>query len=182
MIVERVNRPVGQVVTIDELGWHTRTGGPAEMGENPHWPELERFADAAGLEAEDSAQIALLTQRVRVTLEAWPRALTLSLPIAPLLDFASVTVSADGKPFEDFGVMTGLRPALRFNARPVGLVVIEYSAGFGDTAEAVPKDLRLAIMDQVACYFDARGVVDVKARTQSPHFARIIGRYRGVRA
>lgn len=182
MIIERLDRPMNPIVTLEELGWHTRTGGPAEMGDNYFAPELLRFAVAAAREAEDYGQIALLSQTIRVVLPSWPRALTLNLPITPLLDWSSLTVTAGGEAFDSFAVTTGHRPALRLTgARPAGEVVIDYRAGFCDQAHDVPEDLRHALLDQVAAYWSARGAVDGKAVTLSPHFARIIGRYRGVR-
>lgn len=178
MIVERLERPLRSVVDLQALAQHAR----AVDDDGYFLPELQRFADAAVREAEDLAQIALLSQAVRVTLEGWPRTHALPLPIGPLLDWDSVTVTADGQPFEDFTTMTGTRPELRFTGqRPCGRIVIEYVAGYGETAEAIPEDLRLAVMDQAACYFDARGAVDLKTQALSPHFARIIGRQRGVR-
>lgn len=178
MIIERLERPLGNVVDLQALAQHARVD-PNDPGS---LPELQRFADAAVCEAEDLAQIALRSQAVRVTLDGWPRTHSLPLPIGPLLDWDSVTVTADGQPFEDFTTMTGTRPTLRFTGqRPCGQIVIEYVAGYGETAEAIPEDLRLAVMDQAACYYDARGAVDQKTQALSPHFARIIGRRRGVR-
>lgn len=183
MNVERLTRPVSGILSIEELGWQTRTGGPSDMGENYFQPELDRFALSAIREAEDYAQMALLTQTIRVILPCWPRPDTIALPITPLLDWSSVTVTADGTAFDDFAVMTGQRPALRLTgARPAGEIIIDYAAGFGDQPEDIPADLRHALLDQVACYFDARGAVGGKTATLSPHFARIVGRYRGVRA
>lgn len=177
MIVQRLERPLSNVLSLQDLALHTRTDGMDEV-----LPELQRFALAAVCEAEDLAQIALLSQAVRVTLDAWPRGNCLRLPIGPLLDWDSVSVSAGGVDFEDFTTTTGMRPELRLvGARPLGQVVIEYFAGFSEEGENIPEDLRLAIMDQAAAYFDARGPGNPKAQALSPHFARIIGRYRGVR-
>lgn len=183
MNVERLERPVSGIVSISEMGWHTRTGGPEEMGDNYFRPELERFARSAVIEAEDYGQIALLNQTIRVSLPCWPRTTSFSLPIAPLLDWSTVTVTADGEAFDDFAVMTGQRPALRLSgARPQGEIVISYVAGHGETAEDIPEDLRLAVLDQVACHFTMRGSATPKQQALSPHFTRILGRYRGVRA
>ncbi|MFV0299896.1 MAG: capsid cement protein [Paracoccus sp. (in: a-proteobacteria)] len=167
MIVERLNRPMGGAVTLADVALHARADSVEFL------PELQRFADAAALEAEDLAQIALRSQAIRVTLEVWPRCLSVRLPIGPLLDWSSVIVTVDSQPFGDFSVVTGLRPELRVTARPSSPIIINYTAGYGDTPETIPEDLRLAVMDQAACYFDARGPVDVKTRAQSPHFARI---------
>ena len=177
MIIERLERPLNNAIDLRDLQLHSRTDGMDEV-----LPELQRFASAATREAEDLAQIALLLQAVRVTLDGWPRTHCLPLPIGPLMDSDSVTVTADGQPFEDFTTTTGARPELRVTGpRPCGRIVIEYVAGYGETSDTIPEDLRLAVMDQAACYFDARGAGDPKMQAQSPHFARIIGRRRGVR-
>ena len=177
MIVQRLENPLSGIVDLEALAAHTRTDGHDDF-----LPELERFAAAAVREAEDLGQIALRSQAVRVILDAWPSGHSFRLPIGPLLDGESVTITADDQPFDSFSTITGQRPALRLSAaRPCGQIVIEYVAGYGEDAESIPEDLRLAIMDQAAAYFDARGASDPKRQTQSPHFARIIGRYRGVR-
>lgn len=177
MNVQRINRPNDLIMQIDELKAHARV----DFDDDDF--ALSQMALAATREAEDRAQIALLHQRVRVTIDAWPRSHSFRLPIGPLQDFDSVTVTADGQPFEDFSVVTGLRPELRIAApRPSGEIAIEYTAGFGEAPHAIPEDLKQAILDQVATYYDARGAVDQRTTTLSPHFARVIGRYRGVRA
>lgn len=179
MIVQRQeDRPVWIITDLDEVRDHARVDG------NDSDRELARMVKAAAREAEERAQIALLDQAVQVTLDGWPRAYSLRLPIGPLTDFASVTMTVDGQPFEAFAVQTGLRPELRLSGpRPCGQIVISYTAGFGTSAEAIPEDLQQAIIDQASTYFDARGGFDQRITAAlSPHFARVIGRYRGVRA
>lgn len=178
MIVQRLETPVSAVVDLDEMRLHVRTDPNDSAADR----ELALMADAAVREAEEFGQIALLAQRVRVTLESCPRASTIPLPIAPLLDWSTVEVTSDGIAFDDFSVTTGQRPAIRFaGSRPSGSVVIEYLAGWGETADSIPEDLRMAILDQAAAFFDARGPGDGKTVARSPHFARIVGRYRRVR-
>lgn len=178
MIVQRLETPLAAIADMDELRTHARV----DPGDDSMDRELDRMAFAAVREAEDIAQIALLAQRVRVTLDSWPRASTLPLPIGPLIDWSTVEVTADGEPFEGFSVLTGLHPAVRLTeARPCGGVVIDYVAGWPDVT-SIPEDLRLAVLDQAAAFYDARGPGDPRVQARSPHFARIIGRYRRVRA
>ncbi|MBW6506725.1 MAG: hypothetical protein K0B00_08260 [Rhodobacteraceae bacterium] len=144
-------------------------------------PELIRHGIAAASELEQYAQIALLDQTIRVTLERWPRCQMLELPIVPVLDALSVTMTADGAAFESFGVITGMRPAIRLgDVRPCGQIVIEYLAGFGEAATDVPPDLVHAILDQATALFDLRGAGDGKGNGMSPHMARVAARYRRV--
>lgn len=175
MIVERLDFPQEMVTTLEALRAHLRTSGDEEFD-----PEITLMAEAAALEAERFGELALLSQRIRVILDRCWCGQNMPLPIIPLLDAASVTVTADGSPILGFTVSTGLRPAIRLDeAPPEGRVVIEYLAGWPASA-LVPVDLRLAIMDQALAFFDERGGTDPKMGAQSPQFARIVGRYRRV--
>ena len=61
--------------------------------------------------------------------------------------------------------MIGRRPPLRLvGPRPTGQVIIEYQAGFGNH----PEDLRHALPDQIAAYYDTRGAVDQEAAPLPP--------------
>lgn len=178
MIVQRLEAPLSQVVDLDALRRHVRT----DPGDGDIDQELDLMAHAAVREAEDFAQIALRSQAIRVTLEAWPGDPLFRLPIGPLTSEDRLSVEIDGQPFETFAVLTGLRPALRLDRTPpAGRVVIEYLAGWGEHAASIPEDLHLAVLDQAAAFFDARGPGDGKTVARSPHFTRIVGRYRKVR-
>lgn len=143
--------------------------------------EAARHARAAAQEAEHYGQLALLTQTIRVTFEAWPDLTVLPLPIIPVLTAGSVTLVADGLAFTGFTVTTGLRPALALtDVRPVGRVVVQYQAGFGASATDIPPALAHAILDQAAALFDDRGAGDGKTNGMSVHMARILARYRRV--
>lgn len=179
MIIERLTPATDDPGMVDDLRAHARLDGNAEDD-----AQIVRMARAASREAEGLAQIALLNQTIRVTLlDGWPGGATLPLPVAPLLDASTVEVTADFDAFTDFRVVTGLRPAIHLTGwPPAGVVVIEYQAGFGPDSDSLPDDLREAIHDQAVAYYDLRGPGDPKASALSPHFARIVGRYRAVRA
>ena len=176
MIIERINRPTGATVTLGSAKAHLRVDG------NDSDVEIMTMIAAAGRELEDYACLALLTQTIRVTLDCWPRASGFPLPIAPLLDILTVSVTADGVAFDAYAVIAGQRPALRLTGeRPSGLVVIAYEAGFGIGASNIPADLGIAVLDQVAILYDMRGVTDPRQGTGlSPHMARTAARYRRV--
>ncbi len=145
---------------------------------------IQSMARAAALELEHFAQIALLTQTVRVIIFNPPHQYGFTLPIGPTAPDATATVTVDGEAFTGFQFEGGLRPYLRWLAPFYDLsasrVVIEYTAGFGSTSGAIPRDLAQAICDQAAILYDARGPMDAKSFTSSPHMARIGARYRGV--
>jgi uncharacterized phiE125 gp8 family phage protein len=176
MIIERLTTPTALPFDATDLADHVRVTDAAQIA------EATRHGRAAAAEAEDYGQLALLTQTIRVTLDAWPRTAWVALPITPMPDALSVTVTVDGVAYDDFAVVAGQRPAIRPNAdKPFGVVVIEYQAGFGDAASDIPAPLAHAILDQAAALFDARGLGDGKSNGMSAHMSRIVARYRGVR-
>ncbi|MDX5401407.1 MAG: head-tail connector protein [Rhodobacterales bacterium] len=140
---------------------------------------------AAMADIEEAAQIAVLAQTIRVTSFRPGYETTLHLPIGPALQPEAVTVTLDGEPFTGFEMVTGNRPMIRFHASypdpAPSRLQVEYVAGFGTDAQSVPRDLQLAITDQAALMYEARGEMDPKARSISATMARIAARYRGIR-
>lgn len=147
---------------------------------------IEAMARTAALELEEFAQLALLTQTIRVVIFDPQQNCGFGLPIGPVPTDATFTVTFDGEPFTAFHAEGGKRGYIRWLAPYYDLrpdrIVIEYQAGFGDTAAAIPTDLAQALRDQVALLYDARSPVSGKTMTASPHMARIGARYRGVAA
>lgn len=175
MSVERI-RPTDQDAWLDltdTMRW-ARVDGDYEVA------DFARMIDAVAREAEDYAQIALLDQTIRILLPFWPPG-HVRLPIVPILDRDSISVTINAQTWADVQLGGGSRPLLIIcgNA-PAGVVVIEYQAGFGADPASIPADIRQALTDQVAVYYDTRGPADAKAVSLSAHFARILGRYRGV--
>ena len=163
MIFERTTVPTAVAFSLAALKQHCRVDDSDED------TQLTLIGKAAAGELENYAQIALLTQTIRVTLPCWPRSSWFGLPISPVIDPLSVVITADGVAFEAFGVVQGLRPAVHMTEdTPDGLIVITYEAGFGDIATALPNDLTLAILDQAAAFYDMRGAGDGKTNGMSP--------------
>lgn len=140
----------------------------------------------AAAEIEQFAQIALLTQTVRITIFGPPLAAGLSLPIGPVSDTDMPTITIDGLAFTGFDFVGGMRPYIRwlpaYQAMTPNRIDVEYQAGFGAAASDIPADLAQALMDQAALHYDGRSPMDAKSLTTSPHMARIGARYRGVQA
>lgn len=145
---------------------------------------ISNLGHTAAAEIEHFAQIALLNQTIRVVIFNPTQEYGIGLPIGPAAVDATATVTVDGEAFTGFQFEGGKRPYLRWLASFYDLspsrVVIEYQAGFGATHAAIPPDLAQAIRDQAAILYDARGPMDAKTQTTSPHMARIGARYRGV--
>lgn len=169
--------------TLADVKLHARVDHPEDDA------ALSRMAWAAAREIEGLGNVALLSQSVTVTLDAW--GLDLHLPIAPLwVDGAAgehpITVEAlaeDGTVSIVAGwhVLPGRWPALRLPTVTASQLRVTYPAGFGSTAASISEDLQLAICDQAARFYDARGADDV-AQGLSPAAARIMARYRRVMA
>ena len=175
MIIERIQTVVGLPYSAAMVADHVRVLDVE--GSN----EASQHALAAAREAEHYGQLALLTQTIRVTLDVWPECDRLPLPIAPVLLANTVTMTVDAVAFTAFAVSTGLRPSIGLTAaRPCGLIIIQYTAGFGDQASSIPADLAHAILDQAAAFYDERGNIMGKSNGMSTHMSRIVARYRRV--
>jgi phage conserved hypothetical protein, phiE125 gp8 family len=138
---------------------------------------IQRLTLAAAREIEVYAELALTRQTISLTVLA-EGGDNIPLPLGPLAPGAEVTV--DGSPLVN-GIGGGRWPMLMLPDWMTGPVAVTYEAGFGDTADSVPDDLQLAIMEQAAFAYDNRGNADAKPGLV-PAAARIAARYRRVRA
>lgn len=180
MLVQRTAGDAALPFILDDLKQHLRVFDDAED------TAVQNIGLTAAAEIEQFAQIALLIQTIRVTIFDPCRESGLRLPIGPVADDDTPTVTIDGAAFTGFEFVGGNRPYVRWLASYHDLtpsrMTIEYQAGFGDAAEDVPSDLAQALMDQAALHYDGRSPMDAKSLTTSPHMARIGARYRGVQA
>jgi hypothetical protein len=174
MQIERLDRLSVSPALVDEMALHVRVDYPELIS------EALRMADAAAIELEHYASIAIFNQSIRVTLAEWGDRESLALPVAPYMDSAPLAVTIAASPVTSFAVIHGLRPSLRLTGVvPEGEVVVTYTAGFGADLTAVPRDIRHAILDQAGLMFDQRSA-ELKGTGMSPHMARIAARYRRV--
>lgn len=145
---------------------------------------ITNMGKTAAAEFEQVAQIALLSQTIRLTIVDPVAERLLALPIGPAEVANAPAVLIDGVAFTDFDFMGGYRPLIRWRDSYFGLsptlIQIEYQAGFGATAADIPADIAQAIIDQAALHYDGRSPMNAKSLTSSPHMARIAARYRGV--
>lgn len=178
MLVERTPISTAAPVALAEVKEYTRID-TADFDAT-----LNRAIKAAADEIENFGQVALLSQTIRVTVFDMVHGRGFDLPIGPVADAATASVTIDGVAVIGFDLVGGMRPHLRwpealryeFSAR----VVIEYPAGFGDAAEDIPDDLAQAVIDQAALIFYGRAPQEAKLLSRSRHLARVGARYRGV--
>jgi uncharacterized phiE125 gp8 family phage protein len=188
MHIQRLSRDDTPPVLLDTVKLFIRVTG------NDEDDIISQMTIAAARELEESAEIALLFQTVRITLDAWPVDNRLRLPIGPILAAEpEFTVTSDGATIAA-EILTGLRPVLILpepatEAQRLSRLVIEYQAGFGSSMQALPPDIPHAICDQVATLYDFRGANAHEGKAPAARGAagqcyalqRVIGRYRGVR-
>jgi uncharacterized phiE125 gp8 family phage protein len=178
MLVHRTAGGAALPFVLDDLKLHLRVPDDAEE------TAVQNIGLTAAAEIEQFAQIAVLTQTIRVTILNPAQEYGLSLPIGPVADDDVPTVTIDGEAFTAFDFVGGNRPYIRWLASyydlTPGRIIIEYQAGFGAAASDIPPDLAQALMDQAALHYDGRSPMDAKSLTTSPHMARVGARYRGV--
>ncbi|MCF7777314.1 hypothetical protein GLP59_06555 [Sulfitobacter sp. M220] len=180
MLVHRTPVSTKLPFDLDDLKAHIRVNDDIDDA------SITNMGHTAAAEIEQFAQIALLTQTIRVTIFEPSREGGLRLPIGPVADDDIPAVSIDGEAFSAFDFAGGNRPYIRWLASWHDLapsrITIEYQAGFGADASSIPHDLSQALMDQTALHYDGRSPMEAKSLTTSPHMARVGARYRGVQA
>ncbi|WP_306111563.1 MULTISPECIES: hypothetical protein [unclassified Roseovarius] len=180
MVVNRFPSSSAAPFLLQDVQTHLRADDDEELS------AVDTMARAAAHEIEQFAQIALLTQTIRVKIFDPTQDCGIRLPIGPADEENPPTVSIDGETFTAFDFAGGIRPYIHWNSSfqnlTPRLILIEYQAGFGSTASQIPSDLAQAIMDQAALHYDGRSPMDAKSLTTSPHMVRIGARYRGVQA
>lgn len=181
MLVQRTPISMAAPFALEELKEYLKF--TPDMGDVDD-AELDRLGMEAAAEVEHFAQTALLTQTVRVTIVNLRHGPELVLPVGPLAEDPELTVTINGHPFTDCEAVATRRPCILWPDHMQGQlsprVVIQYRAGFGDDATAMPRDLKQAILDQAAMVYDERAPADRRVLARSTHLARIAAKYRGV--
>ena len=146
---------------------------------------------AARLHVESVTGRAMVFQSWRLVLDAWPGGRTVTLPVGPVDALTAVTVfdeddEAHELGLEQFSVQAGRLmlprevsgPALR----PRLGLEIDYVAGHGADAAAVPADLKQACLVLVGYWFEHRDAVIVagSGALVPTGFDRLVAPYRRV--
>ncbi|WP_320176720.1 hypothetical protein [Roseovarius pacificus] len=123
-------------------------------------PELTDLIKAAAAEIEEFANIAFLTQTIRMMIFDPEQKSGLRLPIGPVAVDHVPTVTIDGEAFTAFKFIGGLRPSIHWQACYYDLtpsrIMIEYQAGFGSSHGDIPQDLVQTIIDQTELHMARR--------------------------
>jgi uncharacterized phiE125 gp8 family phage protein len=133
---------------------------------------VERLIAAARAKVESDTRLVTIAQAWRVSLEAWPRQRTVTLPVQPLLavdvvralDGAGVATIVPASDYEvDFeaGTVTAKAAAGFAPGVSAGGFEIDFTAGFGPAGADVPAPLRQAMLMLAAHWFEQRSAVAV---------------------
>lgn len=140
---------------------------------------------AAATDVEAKTGLTLLSQTITFTTDEDPGC-TIALPVGPvasgaLAEVAVIELDGTATPVTSgFWLEGGRYPRLHFTTTPGEWLRITYIAGFGDDANALPRDLTMAICDQMARHYDERGGISDKGPALSAHTARLMARYQRV--
>lgn len=178
-------------IPLAELAAHLRL--PAGM-EDEERGALDLYARAAGAAVEGMTGKALIARKFRWTVTRWRDAFSAPVPVAPvswinaitLLDAQGGWETADPATYRL--VPAAHRPRLegaRGRALPGvptdGRIEIELTAGYGPDWNAVPAELRQAVMLLAAQYYEQRSVAADPA-VEAPYGVQaLVARHRELR-
>lgn len=184
--LKRVSAPTSQILTLDEVKDHLNIGDDFE---DDYLTSLIDVATAY-IEGPQGIGIGLLTQSWRLSLDAFPR--IISLPFSPVqsidsvtyldasgtvqtVDPASYVVDLDSDPVR-IVAKTGW-PALPLTG--IGSVKVVFTVGFGDHPSDIPADIRHAAKVLIAHLHLNREAASEKAFVAVPFSAAaVMDRYR----
>ncbi|MBZ6076407.1 head-tail connector protein [Microvirga puerhi] len=159
-----VEGPAVEPVTLPEMKTYLRVDDDAEDD------LLSGLIKAARLMVEASARRILVAQRWRLLLHRWPKGGIVLLPLGPLIAVESVQIydasslATELSPDAYESDAASDPPRILFHRMPEpgkarNGIAIDLRAGYGDTPEAVPATLRLAVKILVARWYENRGDV-----------------------
>ena len=170
--------PAAEPVSIAELRAHLRLAA----GEDALSASL---IAAARMTVEQQSGLRLMTQSWRVLLDDWPQGVC-ELPVAPVQAVTSVKLPGDPEhalAASDYRLQTNLLPPqIRFLGnhlprpqQPECGIHINLTVGFGPAAADVPDDLRLAVLQLAAHWYDADEFSRAgRTPVMPPHIAALV--------
>lgn len=178
--------PALEPLTLDEAKTYLR------VEQNDEDEAIAALIAAARLHVEGLTRRALITQRWRLSFDAWPDSGRIAVRPAPLkslaaarvYDLANVAHALDTQAFaQDLGdsSLIFMPWSVAQPERAASGIELDVVCGYGDTALAVPEALRHAIRILVAHWYENRGLVAAGASAPLPaSAAALIAPYRMV--
>ncbi|MFZ1991864.1 MAG: hypothetical protein WAW96_19075 [Alphaproteobacteria bacterium] len=192
MALKQIEPPALEPVSLDEAKLYLRVDTSAEDD-----AITLLIAASRGLFERETGLI-LLRQSWQLTLDKWPvrgadSHRRVYLPLRPVLSVASAVVSVGGVavniPDTDYHLDAEASPP-RLIEQVAGLwpkpdvpaagITVDFDAGFGDAADAVPAPLRLVVLKLVAEAYENRGVIEAGAAL-TPGVIDLLAPFREVR-
>jgi uncharacterized phiE125 gp8 family phage protein len=174
MSLALITPPTEEPVTLADFKEHIKADGAAEDA------ALSGYLLAARRTIEARYNLAILAQGWRLTLDAAPAEVSLSL--SPVLSVDSVGIVRAGVtetlPPAAYEARTGARAFVRLKSIfPGAGLVVAFTAGWASVA-AVPEELKLAVKTLAAHFYERR---EGEAGDGAPGVVRILSAYRQVR-
>lgn len=191
MLVEET-QVLEAALPVDALKDHLLLGSGFTEGDLQD-PVLVSFLRAAIAAIEGRTSKALITRGFLVTLDGWTAPDTQSLPVAPVQAVTEVAlVDAIGvAKVVDPSAYRLQKDAFHPRLRPMttslpsvptgGTVEIRFDAGYGATFDAVPEDLKQAVLMLAAHYYEYRSDMALSQGCMPFGVTSLIARYRPVR-
>lgn len=148
---------------------------------------------SARLTVEAIIRSALITQSWSLILDEWGSRRTVTLPLVPIISIDGIDLwneagekSPIGTDFCHLGAGSPAKLSLNRGQRwpsplrDTGGIGIDFTAGFGDTADDVPDPLRQAILHLIAHWYENRGEASLSDLTMPvpPSVGELVGPFR----
>lgn len=154
--------PAAEPLTLDEARAWLRLDDPAEN------ELVAALVKAARIAVEQATRRALIAQKWRLRLDAWPLDRIVPLPLSPILSLDAVRIfdaAGNARALDLAGFYMERSPRARLfldvAQPPPGRlrdgIEIDITIGYGVNANAVPESLRQAMRMLVAFWYERRG-------------------------
>jgi uncharacterized phiE125 gp8 family phage protein len=181
--------PASEPVTVAEAKAHLRVDGSAEDA------LIASLILTSRLHVETAIGLALITQEWRLTLDGWPEARDVALPLRPLQAVDAVRVlgaagdAATIAPSQYLVDVASVPPRLVRRGAfpvpgvPVGGIEIVFTAGYGDAADDIPAPIRQALLLLVAHWHEHRDPLEIGSAeiVVPPAVSQLLQPYRVIR-
>ncbi|WCR09411.1 hypothetical protein JHW45_09755 [Paracoccus stylophorae] len=168
MLIEET-APAAEALPVAALREHLRLGSGFRIADDSaETAALTGFLRAAVATIEARTGKVLLTRRFRMQLDDWRDRLGQPLPLAPVVSVDAIALDDGAGTLTDLPVESwrllpdGQRPMIL----PTGVILphvprrgsvtVTFTAGFGDSWDAVPADLAQAVLMLAARYYEDR--------------------------
>lgn len=170
MGLKLLSGPVSEPVSIDEVKAHLRVDGTSEDA------LIASLLLTSRLHIETALGLALMTQQWQLVMDTWTAGAIVKLGIAPVQSIIEIrTFDADGiatvVPATSYVLEATGRPARivakdqgwPMPGRKAGGIQIDFVAGFGGVANAVPSPIRQALLLLVTHWYEHRDPIEIGA-------------------